>query len=144
MVELRLHGVEAAKVPAMHADVLPILERAEIHWGGRSTADYCLSCCLFQRMQLWVVGDVPEGFEEADIQAAIVTELVEYPHLRACRYVLIAGIDVDQWIAVDEVITEWARSKGCSLIEGAGRSGWKTRVQRLGYRASHLLFEKEI
>ena len=95
------------------------------------------------RMALWVVGDHPER-----LQAAVVTEIVEYPLRTACRYVLISGAEsgegVANWIKHDEVITAWARANGCSLMEGAGRLGWWSKLKPLGWTRPAAIYEKEI
>lgn len=57
-------------------------------------------------------------------RAAMVTEIVAYPRLKACR-VFLAGGALDELRTMETAITAWARELGCDRIELLGRPGWE-------------------
>ncbi len=139
MESLRLHGVPAPDIPGLWPHVLPVMEAAEGFWQGRMDAKHVLHECMMGRMQLWVVADSID-----DIEAAIVTQVCEYPTRRACRYVLASGTGLKLWEGADEVLTAWAHARGCSLMEATGRPGWKSKMKARGWTSPTVVYEKEI
>jgi len=64
------------------------------------------------KQQLWCMGET-----------AIVTEVVTFPRLKACRVVYVAGrmADVEK---MKPDIENWARAEGCAFMLAGGRKGW--------------------
>ncbi len=139
MTSLRLHGVPAPDIPGLWPYVLPVMEVAEGFWRGRMDAKHVLHECMMGRMQLWVIADSIDY-----VEAAIVTQVCEYPTRRACRYVLVSGRGLKAWEDADEVLTAWAVQRGCSLIEATGRPGWKSKMKARGWVSPTVVYEKEI
>ena len=139
MESLRLHGIPAPDIPGLWPHVLPVMKEAEGFWRGRMDAKHVLHECMMGRMQLWIVADHIDN-----IEAAIVTQVADYPNLRVCRYVLVSGTGLQLWEDSDEVLTAWAQARGCSMIEATGRAGWKSRMKQHGWTSPTVIFEKEI
>lgn len=80
--------------------------------------------------QMWVVYDGPR------LIAGIVTRLnrVGTSGDLRCRVWLVGGSRMSEW-AGDFIpkLKVWARSEGCSHIDGAGRKGWARIMARLGF-----------
>ncbi len=139
MEVLRLHGIHGPDIPGLWPHVLPIMKEAEGFWRGRMDAKHALHECMMGRMQLWIVAESVE-----DIDAVIVTQVCDYPTRRVCRYVLVSGSDTQLWEDTDEVLTAWAKERGCSLIEATGRPGWKKKMKAHGWTSKTAVYEKEI
>ena len=129
----------AHEVPLVYDDVLPIMRRADAWGRGHITAETILIECIARNMQLWVV-----GANQQDIKGVVVTQIIDYPEIRACRYVLAAGWDSHEWLKFDEVISVWAKERGAEMMEAVGRPGWLKAVKKLGWTSTMRLYEKEI
>ena len=139
MSELRFHGISAPDIPGLWPHVLPIMAEADGFWRGRMDAKHVLHECMMNRMQLWIVADDIDS-----IEAVIVTQVCDYPTRRVCRYVLVSGAGIKLWEDTDEVLSAWAKTKGCSLIEATGRQGWKSKMKKHGWSSTTAVYEKEI
>ena len=80
------------------------------------------------RLQLWSAPD-----------AAILTEVVEYPRLKAVRLCLIGG-QITGVRKLEHDVCDWARKLGCTRLEGSGREAWIKAVH--GYVEIGPLFHK--
>jgi hypothetical protein len=83
----------------------------------RDVVDYLLA----GRVHLWT-----------DTKAAVVTCIHEMPRGKSCT-IWLAGGDLDQCLAIEERIAEYAREQGCKVIEIHGRSGWVRVLRARGY-----------
>ena len=113
------------------AFLLPRLERA-LAWGG-CTHDFVrdvIPLLNSQRAQCWTKGD-----------GIIITEILNFPQNRAVNFWLVAGRLADV-VALEPEIIRWARTQGCSRAIGIGRKGWLPALERIGYRAKGIAFEK--
>lgn len=72
------------------------------------------------RMQLWP-GE----------RCALVTELVQYPRLKAVR-IFAGGGDMGEMLQVSEAVMRWAAEEGCQRVEGFGRAGWMRALRSMG------------
>lgn len=139
MDELKLHSIQSHEVPYVIEDALPIMERADAYGRGHISAETILVECMARKMQLWVVGPDPH-----DLKAVIVTQIIDYPERRACRYVLVAGWDSTEWLGYDEVISVWAKEAGATIMEAVGRPGWLRPLKKAGWDSTMRLYEKEL
>lgn len=139
MDALKLHGIKAPDIPGLWPYVLPVMERAEGFWQGRMDAKHVLHECMMSRMQLWIVADSVD-----DIDAVIVTQVAHYPNRLVSRYVMVSGNRMETWADTDDVLTEWAKAQGCSMMEATGRHGWKAKMKARGWSSPTAVYEKEI
>lgn len=94
-----------------------------------------LAAILSSKMQLWISWN-------GSVEAAMVTELINYPRRRSCRVFLIGGRNLKSWSAAfQREIEAFARSHGCSFMEGGSRSGW---VRVAGYKNIGCMLMKEL
>jgi hypothetical protein len=86
------------------------------------------------RAQFWEHGD-----------GCIVTELHSYPLSKAVHYWLISGV-LNDCLALDTDINQWALDQGCTMATACGRRGWGRVAAPLGWceRPSHLNFFKPL
>ena len=109
----------------------PWLQAALDRAGGTHRLDDVLAAVLAGHMQFW-----------PGARAAIITEIVQYPRLRACRYFLVGGKMADV-LAMQPAIEAWARGHGCTRMCAIGRPGWR-RVLTHWRALPHVLLEKDI
>ena len=88
--------------------------------GTHTLDDVCLAI-LSGKLKLWTA-----------LGACIVSEFVQYPRKRFLHYFLIAG-DLNEIIAMQPDIIEFARKNNCDAISGLGRPGWEKITKRLGW-----------
>lgn len=89
-------------------------------------------------MQLWVICD------EEDIVGALITEVLDFPRKKACRYVTLGGDLKDAFPVIDQSISAWAKSLGCDRMELIGRRGWSRAIKNLGYNEAYVYVTKDI
>ena len=80
---------------------------------------------------------------EDKVESAVITEVVEYPQKKICRYFLAGGSNMDNWLEpIQETIEKFAKHNLCNSVEVAGRKGWSKKLN--GYEQKIYLFSKEI
>lgn len=108
--------------------------------GGRYEASDILDLLLAGKARLWVSWDP----ERERIEAAIVTETIQYPRLKELHIWLVGGVDRRAWFAEAEtMIAAFARADGCSVIASGGRRGW-LRCIGPDWRVTGAIWERKL
>lgn len=81
--------------------------------------------------QVWEHGD-----------SVVITEVLAYPRTKTLHYWLVAG-DLEDIMALEPDIEEWARGQGCIRFEAYGRPGWDRVAKHAGWRPQAMLWVKE-
>ncbi len=96
------------------------------------------------------IEDVAQRIAEGGAQfwpgarGAVVTEIYDYPRLKACNYWLLGG-DLKALLQMQPAIEAWARGQGCARMLGGGpRRGWARVLEPLGYRPQWIIYTKEL
>lgn len=77
-------------------------------------------------------------------EAAVVTEVIEFPRMRECRIWLIGGRNMRAWVKEGQAMIEaYAIENNCDFVSGAMRKGW-IRVGGEGWHQSGVTFEKRL
>ena len=88
---------------------------------GRYEPQDVLNYLLAGYVRLWVSWNT----EEKAVEAAIVTEIKQYPRLRELHIWLIGGRNMNAWAKEGlELVEAYARAHDCVLATGAMRRGW--------------------
>ncbi|MDE2100789.1 MAG: hypothetical protein KGL39_26320 [Patescibacteria group bacterium] len=104
--------VTAATWPAFGKRVLPHLASMAEGSGGRYQRDDIVAAIMAGRMQLWL------ALEGAEILCAMVTQVVEYPRVRAFRCIGVVGHRPRRWTHLMDDVKRAARAHfGCSRME---------------------------
>lgn len=106
-----------------------------------------LQCTLEQRLgdvysgsvQLTLVVDPGAG----KVSALVGTQITTRGNLPFGRIVWLTGSDRKKWISLYPQLEELFRSRGCVGMEAFARTGWSRTLKDLGYRQTHVVFEKE-
>ncbi len=80
---------------------------------------------------------------EKKVESAVITEVVQYPQKKICRYFLAGGNNMDNWLEpIQQTIEKFAKYNNCNAVEVAGRKGWSKKLK--GYEQKVYLFSKEL
>ena len=88
------------------------IEKALAHGGGTHTLADVADLVKSGKAQWWDNGD-----------GMIITEIHEFPRLKAVHYWLVAGALRD-CLALQHDIDPWALKQGCTIATAVGRRGW--------------------
>ena len=131
--------VATADWPRFADRVRPHLDRMARSSGGRYEEDDIairLGCGL---MHLWLVLD------GAEIVCVMVTELVQYPRLRALRIVGLVGYRPRRWMHLLGLVEHSAKVNfGCAKMECLHSIGHERLLRTGGWRLFHALAEKDL
>ena len=89
------------------------------HADGEMEIEDVLRYVLGGNWTLWTIVD------DRKIIASAVTEIVDYPTLRALRVITLGGRNMKKWLP--DLLTAWekhAKNIGCNRLEASGRKGW--------------------
>ena len=90
--------------------------------------------------KLWVSWNA----DQRAIEAAAVTEIVQFPRCRELRIWLVGGRNMRAWVyEMRDMIEAYARAHDCRYMSGAMRRGW-VRVGGPGWHETGSMFEKEL
>ncbi len=115
--------IPTADVPRVAALALPFLVKLEPANRGCADAAGLLERCEMGSMQLWIVCDP----ESRDAIGIMLTELVRYPKVFACRFVGACGEGLFR-VSPRKLLArleEWARFQGCDKFICRGRAPWR-------------------
>jgi hypothetical protein len=77
--------------------------------------------------------------------AAMITEIRDYPTGSKDIHALIAAGDLDEIIAIiTPQAEEWARERGCIAAQVESREGWARALRSSGYQTHQLIVRKEL
>lgn len=113
-----LYGIQPHEVDIVWPIVAPLIQQAIDKGPKDFSVQDILERVLDTEMQLWV-WDTGSG-----IEACCITTIVNYPQKIVCEMPYIAGGKMRDWLSMEAVIVEWARSKDCTQLGGCGRIGW--------------------
>ena len=77
-------------------------------------------------------------------RSAVVTEILEYPQLKALNFFLVGG-DLSELLEWEPSFIAWAKALGCTRISQVlGRRGWEPTLKPLGYKTTLSVMLKDI
>ena len=115
-------------------DGVASLVRSGLDWSkGDLTALDILRMVGDGRMQLWI-------FSKEEIEAVMVTELLEYPQRKVCSIVCFAGRGMrGVFEEAREYVVNWALANGCEGIEARCRPSMVRMLARLGFNEKYTI-----
>lgn len=89
------------------------------------------------QQQLWV------AFENKDdYYGAVVTEISQYPRMRALVMHFTGGVQLPKWKKpMLEILQKFAKENDCDVIESYGRPGWEKVFKKDGYEQKFIFYE---
>lgn len=105
--------------------------------GYKYTPDGFLESILQDKAQLWI------GVRDDAIEAAALTDIIEYPNKRYARVTVGMGNnpqDLESFISTFEA---WAHDMGCHGVQSSMRPGFAPQFKRAGWKQTHVTMERE-
>ena len=134
---LKPHLLYPDDVPYVWEDVAPMLAKAAVHSEGELEPEDFLEPLSTGEMQLWV------AYEDDDhINAAMVTQFIQYPQKKILRIISLAGEDFKKIKNFQAMIEGFAIKHGCTAIELWGRKGWKKLLP--DWKDAYTVYTKEL
>ena len=103
-------------------------EKALDYGGNTHTVADVTDLVRTGKAQFWEHGD-----------GVIITELYEYPRLKAVSFWLMSGT-VPDCMALEDDILSWAADQGCTMAISTGRKGWLYHARKTGWRPRPHMF----
>jgi len=111
-------------------------ERCAKYTYGRFKAVDILHELLTKDQQLWI------AFDDKDIHAFWVTEVVQYPQTKILVMHFTGGNRIEEWQTIGlKQLQQFARDTGCTKIESYGRPGWEKVWKNEGYKKRFVFYE---
>jgi len=103
---------------------------------NRFTADDIKKGLINSPQQLWI------AYDEGEIYGAVVTEVFNYPSMKALIMHFTGGKKLIRWKKpMLELLQRFAKDHGCSVIESYGRPGWEKVFKNDGYKEVFKFYE---
>jgi len=132
-------GVPAFLVEKLWHFGLPYVKRALDHANGEMSHEDLRVMCINRDAQLWMCK------KEDKIIGAGTTEIVNYPQMRVCRILTLAGTEFDNWMYLaNNIIELWAIEQDCEAIEAFVRKGFVPKLQKIGFKHAYSVMHKRI
>lgn len=117
------------------------LRKSEAWTRGRAKVDDIVRFLFTGQMLLWVFYD----HDTSQGLGFMITEIKQYPQCKALVIQYCAG-EIGAMAEVDtkmhDLLEEFAKKAGCSIIEYYGRPGWRKDARKHGFLTESILFEK--
>ena len=134
-----LVGIPFTSVEQQWPYVEPLLLKAHVTGAGDYTMDDIKRGLLARQYQLWV------WYTDEKIVAACVTCVVVYPQRKVCCLMMIGGEGLHFWKDEGQkIIVAWAKSKGCSVLEGYDTRAWIRVLKQFNWKSVWTVIRKEI
>jgi hypothetical protein len=121
--------------------ILPYMHKSEDKSKGRSTVDDILAFLLDGSMFLFVVYDP----QTRNVFGYTIGKIRHYPQFKMLSMKYAAG-EVGVMEQVEDqmhaFVESFAKAGECAGIEFVGRPGWKRTMERNGYSADTIVYEK--
>lgn len=138
MSDYELRGVPATQVDLVWTPVKHFIQAALDRTEGEMSIDDVYNALIDRDMQLWILLD------EFHVIGALVTQILEFPNVKACRYVAMGGDVHGDFDEITGMIEQWAATQGCQRMEIVGRPGWARALRDHGYRQAYSYVTKRI
>lgn len=110
----------------------PWLDAANQRAGGRHPREWIWNSVCAGQLQFW-------PFE----RCAAVTYVDTYPTGKVLRLWLVGG-ELDNVLAHEAEVAEWAKSIGCIAVDLIGRRGWEKALKSRGYMGGAITLTRRL
>jgi len=117
-------------------EIYEYMEGAAKYTYGRFNVQDIKDGLYKNKWQLWI------AFDKNKIHGAVITEIVEYPRLKALVTHFTGGTQLKLW--KDDMLSllrRFASDNGCQTIESHGRAGWKQVFKNDGFKSKFMFYE---
>lgn len=133
---MELHIVPTEDIDKYQDILSPYMESFVTLLKGRYEYNDIFEQIKSGKWKLWVTH---QGLE---LQAVIITQIVEYPRVREFQILLCHGEDYKKWYDLISEMEAYAGLSGCNKIAALGRTGWEKIMH--GYKKSYICLERDL
>lgn len=127
-------------IPREWPRVEPLLKRATDTRDGQYHPFDIFDKLIDGELQLWGIFD-----DERELLATFTTRVCQYRNSRALSMDWVGGSQMKTWLPeVMERLKDFARSHGCTSLEGRGRSGWVRALKKYGWEPDYIAVKMEL
>lgn len=133
---MQISIVPAEYVASVWPDIEQYMQGAAEYTYGRFTVEDIKEGLLSKPHQLWI------AFDDRKIYGAVVTEISEYPQLKALVMHFTGGIKLNEWKnEMLQMLQRFGKDCGCTIIESYGRPGWEKVFKDDGFKSRFVFYE---
>ena len=133
-----LWPILSADVRRVWPRVAPLIEPHEHFAHGLLNTQDIYNCLVKGDMQLWL------AVKREQIDACLVTQIVNYPQKTVCRAVFVGGRGMEYWYPWMETVDNWARENGCDEWEAWTHERLAKVLERKGWARQHIVMTRSI
>jgi len=133
---LKAHLIQPEDIQYVWEEVVPLLKKVTRHTEGELEPEDFFKPLTFGEMQLWI------AIERDNIEAAMVTQKIEYPQKTILRIISLAGEDFEKIRGFQNMVESFAIKTGCSALEMWGRKGWKKLLP--DWKDTYIVYTKDL
>jgi len=139
MDNYNIRGIPAELCDGIWRFAEPYIKRALDHTFGELAAQDLKELCVTGQGQLWMIQN------EKRVVGAGTTMIVNYPQMRVCRIITLAGSEFPEWKDMAHAQIEiWAAAQGCEGVEAFVRKGFVPKLLEIGYKHRYAVVHKSI
>ena len=136
---IRLEGIRAEHLDLYWPHVAGFIQSAIVDYASTWELADVRRELDNEQLQLWVIWD------HEKIIGASATEIISTVRGKTCAIPIVGCDDMGVAIgAVLETVEAWAKSIGCSRLQGVGRKGWERALKPMGWKNYAIQIEKAI
>lgn len=139
MNDFNIRGIPAEICETLWRFADPYVRRALDHTFGELSSDDLKTMCMNKHAQLWMA-------QKGDrIIGAGTTMIVDYPQMKVCRIITLAGSDFKEWKNLAHMNIElWAEAQGCDGVEAYVRRGFIPQLLEIGFKYRYAVVHKSL
>lgn len=137
---MKLIAIQPENIYLAWKDVGKYIEEGLKHADGKYTMADVKELLASQLLILWVVYNE----EKKKAIGCLLTEVLQYPQIKALSIFLLGGEDFSEIVKVLPDVKEYAKGIGCGSIEFYGRSGWEKILKPYDFAKIHIVMRLKL
>ena len=139
---MKLYLIPPSDLPDAWADLAHFIVRICDASNGKFLPVDIAKAIINSEFQLWAAERAGE------VEVVFLGRIVDFPQRRVYEPIAFAGRGLsangDKWKEMFELIEVWAKTQGCTSIQGLGSPGLERWLKPLGYKKTHVMLEKDL
>ena len=120
------------------------IAKALAYSGNYTDSDFVLEQLKEKKFQLWVLWDKTKEKTIDRYYGVVVTEIIQRKLKRSCNIFIVTGRHRQKWQHLVSELEKFAIDNKCDCMELFARPGWEKIMQKLNYKKTHIVLEKQL
>ncbi len=140
MEDFRLIPVHPENLEIALKDVNSYIVRGLPYIDGKFFYEDIVKFLSEEELVLWVI------YNDKENQACgcLITEVLDYPQIRALSIFLLSADDFSQAVQCLEQLKDYAKRVQCKSIEFMGREGWEKKLEPHNFKKIHTIMRLKL